>query len=472
MPTSPKAVPGPAEQQAADRPWSATSGEERRRRPGFPAMPVDCVDSDQLLCNLRRMLEHCRRHQRQLTVLCIGLDDLRQIADEHGRDIAGRLRQRITKRLRGNLRATDLLARLDDDCFVVASALPEGRALPHLLGERLLEQLGRPFEFTERCMVLKASLGIALHTDADTSAERLLEDAIQAMYQARAKGGQALHADHDAPPERPEPGYRMAARLRRAIEDGQLEVHYQLQFELSGSHRPSGLEALLRWRDGEAGLIPPERFLPLAADHGLMPALSRWLAQRACRDNRALIDAGLLDVPVAINVCADTFLHDAFLASIRQALAESGLPGERLEVEIVESAALYDLEKAARHIRELKRLRVKVSMDDFGSGYSSPALLKRLPVDRIKIDRSFIAPLPESPVDQAIVRGILNIAASTGIQVVAEGIERFAQVEYLRRQGCRFGQGFWYASPLPHAELLARLAQPAFTTTCGAEADR
>lgn len=402
---------------------------------------------------LQRMMTYSQHDLRHLALICIDLDNFREVNDNHGQEAGDRLLVMVVERLRHNLRDTDLLARLDNDRFVVASPLPEGRLLPRLLGDRLRGLFDEPFEAGGLCLEVRASLGIAIHSGIATTAEKLLHDATLAMHQAKAEGGNILRFFRSELRQRAEHVYKTVSRLRRAVERGHLEVHYQLQFELNETHRPSGLEALLRWRDGDAGLVPPERFLPLAAEYGLMPVINRWLVRQACRDNRTLIDAGLLDVPVAINICADTLLRDDFLASVRQALEESGLPGERLEVEIVESTALHDLNQAARSIGALKQLGVKMAMDDFGTGYSSPALLKSLPFDRIKIDRCFIAMLPDSPVDQAIVQGILSMARSAGMQVVAEGIEHPAQLDYLRQRGCAFGQGFWYARPLPLAEL-------------------
>lgn len=421
---------------------------------------------EQLRQNLQRMMAY---KPRQLALICIDLDSFQRINDSHGQDVGDRLLALVAERLRRNLRDTDLLARLDGDRFAIASPLPEGRPPPHLLGDRLRALFGTPFEVDGQHLDLDASLGIAIHPGSGATPEQLLHDASLAMHQAKAEGGNALRFFRSELRRRTQPVYREVSRLRRAIERGHLEVHYQLQFELHEAHRPSGLEALLRWRDGDAGLIPPDHFLPLVAEYGLMPAISRWLLRQVCRDNRTLIDAGLLDVPVAVNVCADTFLHDDFLASLHQALTETGLAGERLEVEIVESAALQDLGHAARTIDELKRLGVKVAMDDFGTGYSSPALLKSLPFDRIKIDRSFVATLPDSPVDQAIVQGILNMANSVGVQVVAEGIEHAAQLDYLRQLGCAFGQGFWYARPMPLAELRKRLAKGACRSPADAQ---
>nr|WP_256244344.1 EAL domain-containing protein [Pseudomonas sp. PH1b] len=242
-------------------------------------------------------------------------------------------------------------------------------------------------------------------------------------------------------------------RLRKSIELKQLELHYQLQFELCPPYRPSGLEALLRWRDHENNYIAPEIFIPLAEEHGLMPEINKWVLSRACEDNKVLISEGLLDVAVAVNICGRFFAQDDFVALVSTTLSRVALPVSRLEVEVTETIAIHDVSRAVDTIIALHDIGVEVAIDDFGAGYFSLKLLKSLPVDRLKIDKLFISDFPNNAFDKAVVQAVLNIAKSVGVQVVAEGVETLEQANALREQGCQFGQGYWYSKPLSIDDL-------------------
>jgi EAL domain-containing protein (putative c-di-GMP-specific phosphodiesterase class I) len=247
--------------------------------------------------------------------------------------------------------------------------------------------------------------------------------------------------------------FQTVSRLRKAIKLNQFELHYQLQFDLATPHRPIGLEALLRWNDGDNGLVLPDVFLPLAEEYGLMPNITRWALEQACRDNKTLIDESLLSVPMAVNSCSTSFLQSDFIQRVQDVLQHTDLPAHYLEIEITESVALHNLEQAQATVLKLKDMGVRVAMDDFGTGYSSPGILKHLSVSRLKIDRSFVSSLPHSNFDVAVVKSMLIVADSVGMQVIAEGIENAAQLHCLHTLGCSQGQGYWYAKPLPLKQL-------------------
>lgn len=418
-----------------------------------------CVNRNHLHDNLQRLMLECEHSNWQLVVLFIDLDGFKQINDYYDHDVGDRLLSGLAERLQGSVGKNDLLARMGGDEFLIASKQPRERNAPRRLAQRLLDCLATPFEINGIELRVRASIGISLHPGHGQNSDQLVNDADIAMYQAKAEGGNCIRFFRLALRDKMEAIFRTVSRLRKAIELNQFELHYQLQFELTPPYRPSGLEALLRWHDGSNGLIPPTHFIPLAEEYGLMPAISRLVLERACNDNKTLISEGLLDVPMAVNICSRSFLQSDFIGQVSSVLAKSGLPASRLEIEITESVAIHDIILATQTILSLHDIGVEVAMDDFGTGYSSPGTLKSLPVDRLKIDRSFVSELPDNDFDRAIVQAILIVAKSAGMQVVAEGIENTDQLNFLQKHGCSHGQGYWYAKPLPLAKLKALLRE-------------
>ncbi|MWV14066.1 EAL domain-containing protein [Pseudomonas sp. R-28-1W-6] len=424
-----------------------------------------CLNRHQLRERLQQAMSASDEGGFHLAVLFIDLDGFKQINDRHDHQVGDRLLADVAQRLRGALRQGDQLARVGGDEFVVIAPMGGQHDEPLRLGERLIQCMLPRFRVGALSLSVGASLGISLYPGESQGVDQLLNDADLAMYQAKAAGGNCLRLFQRELRSRTEARLQMLDRLREALKEERLRLHYQVQYTLEEQPRPVGIEALLRWHDGEYGQVPPAQFIALAEEYGLIGAITHWVLERACRDNLALIRSGLLDVPVAVNISGSTFLREDFLALIGESLARSGLPSERLELEITERVAVSNLEEARQIINSLRARGVLVSMDDFGTGYSSLGALKQLPFDRLKIDRSFIAGLPADAVDQAIVRAAVQVAASLGITVVAEGIETAEQLACLRASGCDHGQGYWLARPMPleplQALLRARQAAPA-----------
>lgn len=428
---------------------------------------TNCMNRRALHERLPEQIALARAQAQQLALVFIDLDGLKFINDNHGHYVGDQVLVAIAGRFRQCLRSDDLLARVGGDEFVVVARQSATEQAGMSLAARLFDCLQAPLLIAGMTLNVRASLGVstcANCAECDSPApDQLIIDADFAMYQAKNAGGNRIACFNPTMRIAQHREQQRLERLRQAIERGHLELYYQPQFELQDPQRIIGLEALLRWNDGENGQVSPEEFIPLAEQNGLMSALNAWFVARACADNRALIASGLLDVPIAVNMSAYTFMQCDFVDKLTAILRSSGLPANRLEIEITETAALKDIQQARLNIVQLQSLGVRVSIDDFGTGYSSPSTLRALPFDTLKIDQVFIREVLNSAIDQAVIKGYLMLANSLGIQVIAEGVETRAQMEYLRAQGCAVGQGFWYCRPLPLAELrqfvLARAGQ-------------
>jgi EAL domain-containing protein (putative c-di-GMP-specific phosphodiesterase class I) len=316
----------------------------------------------------------------------------------------------------------------------------------------MLLDLARPCEVDYQRVHLEASIGLAMEDEPGNSADRadageLIARAQLAMHRAKRASGQPLL--------RFEPGMRTEAidrrkldlELRRACRDNEFELHYQPQLDLA-SGRPTGAEALLRWRHPERGLLLPVAFIDALARSAVAPDVGRWILQRACRDASAWPEVDGRQLAVGVNLFPVQFDDDNFLGEVDHALAQSGLPPARLELELTETIALRDDGVAEQALTQLRARGVRVAFDDFGTGYASLSMLHRLPVDRVKIDRSFVGNMMQSRGDAAIVRSVVLIARNFDLQVIAEGVETSPQAEFLRDIGCDEVQGFMYSKAL------------------------
>ncbi|WP_218830290.1 putative bifunctional diguanylate cyclase/phosphodiesterase [Pseudomonas lundensis] len=412
-----------------------------------------CANRREFIEGLSTAIDACQSNGRKIAVLFIDLDGFKQINDNHGHQVGDSLLKLIAKRFQKTLRDSDLLGRVGGDEFVVSIILDsKGETASHI-ASRLMESLKEPFIIDDRTLSVGASIGISLYPDDGLTADEVMNEADIAMYQAKVEGGGCIRLFDQALRERSEQVYRLLSRLRKAISLEQLELHYQLQFDIQ-TLQPCGMEALLRWRDGVNGLVSPDQFIPVALEYGLMTTIGRWVIRQACKDNMTLIEAGLLDVTVAVNICAPLFSEAGFCALVHQLLVSTGLPAERLELEITEDVAMNSSVQVLQTSDELHKAGIRLAMDDFGVGFSSLDRLKKLRFDKLKIDRSFVADLTENHSDQAIVKAILGMAKGLSMRTVAEGIETEEQLAFLREVGCSQGQGFWFARPMPLPELI------------------
>ncbi|MGF6592997.1 putative bifunctional diguanylate cyclase/phosphodiesterase [Pseudomonas sp. 2835] len=417
-----------------------------------------CMNRSALHERLQQEIALALARGEQLVLVFIDLDGLKIINDNHGHNVGDRVLVGVAERFRQCLAGAGLLARVGGDEFVVVVRQAFAEQGGMSLATRLFDCLQTPLGIDGMALTVRASLGVSTCTNCPEGVtpapDQLIIDADFAMYQAKKAGGNRIACFNPAMRVTQHREQQRLERLRQAIDAQQLQLHYQPQFELADPQRITGLEALLRWNDGANGPVSPEVFIPLAEQNGLMSALNDWVVTRACADNRALIEAGLLDVPVAVNMSGYSFMQCDFVAKLTAALERSGLAANRLEIEVTETVALKDIEQARQNILLLQGMGVRVSIDDFGTGYSSPSTLRALPFEKLKIDRVFINEVQSNPIDQAIVNGYLMLAESLDIQVVAEGIETRGQLDYLKAQGCSLGQGFWFCRPLPMDRLL------------------
>jgi diguanylate cyclase (GGDEF)-like protein/PAS domain S-box-containing protein len=401
--------------------------------------------------HLRLTIGRCKsRHANPYAVLFLDYDRFKVVNDSLGHAEGDELLKQIARRLELWTRSGDLVARFGGDEFVVLLtelAKPDD-ALE--VARRIQDDLQRPFDINGSEVVISASIGIALSADGAGSAEEMLRDADIAMYSAKTKGraryqvfNQAMRADATT-------RLQLETEMRQAIERGEFEVHYQPIMNLE-TNEIKGFEALVRWRHPSRGLIPPDEFIPAAEETGLILPLGRWILGESCRQMRAWQDRypRAASLVVSVNLSAKQFLQSDLADQVQQALETTGLPSRCLKLEITESYLIENNDKAVKIMNRLRDIGVELSLDDFGTGYSSLSYLHRLPVNSLKIDRSFVSRMSESGENSEIVRTIVKLAQNLNMDVIAEGIETNEQLAQLNDLRCGFGQGYLFAKPMP-----------------------
>ncbi|HZC28458.1 MAG TPA: EAL domain-containing protein [Gaiellaceae bacterium] len=404
-------------------------------------------------------LEHAvamRKESYQQTALVyVDLNDFKEINDQYGHSVGDDVLAELGSRIKKLIRAGDSVARLGGDEFAVLLSVVSEADEAAVVAERLLEHIQRPIDVAERQFTVKASIGIAI----GGSASELLKQADAAMYRAKSQPD-SDYAFYDDDLDRAAlDRFKRVGQLRRALEEEQFTLAYQPVVNLEPM-AVVGLEALLRWRHPERGEIAPLEFIPLAEESGLIVPIGRWVLREACLYASRLRDELGRDVEMAVNVSARQLQHPDFVDHVETALARSDLPARLLTLELTESVLVAAGERVEQQLTMLKAHGVKIALDDFGTGYASLAYLQRLPVDVVKIDRSFTANIDSGDGDLALLRGIVGLGNALGLQLVAEGIERRAQQGIVHELGCHGAQGFFYGYPAPAAAATGRLAGP------------
>ncbi|WP_173980046.1 bifunctional diguanylate cyclase/phosphodiesterase [Magnetospirillum sp. UT-4] len=415
-------------------------------------------------------LEHgiavARREAHRLAVLFLDLDRFKAVNDSLGHDAGDRLLREVAARIVASLRRTDTVARMGGDEFVVLLE-PAGPADDIArTAEAVIAALDQPVDLGVESVRVTTSVGIAVFPETAEDAVSLLKQADTAMYAAKKGGRNTYRFFAAGMTEKTLATLRLERDLRAAIQRGEFELHYQpkICFE---DRRPCGAEALVRWRrDGNDTLMYPADFIPLAEETGLVVALGDWVIEEACRQIAAWRAAGLGDIPLAVNVSARQLFSRDFAVRVIEATRRHGITPAMLQIEITESAVMADPDAASAILSELRALGATVAIDDFGTGYSSLAYLTRLPVDVIKIDRSFVIGLAEGVENAEIVASIVALGRALGKIVVAEGVENDEEVRLLTAAECPIGQGYLFARPMPAAELTPWLAGRKDCRTC------
>ena len=404
--------------------------------------------------HLDHALVTARREGTRLAVMFLDLDRFKTVNDSLGHETGDKLLVEVGKRLAEAVRQTDTLARMGGDEFAVMVERVDDDLQISNLAERVLRLLEPPVRIGEFELKAAASIGIAVAFSDGTTSDELLKNADTAMYRAKERGRGRFEYYMPELNARAQVRLLLESSIARAIERDELELYYQPQVALADGSL-HGAEALLRWNHSELGTVSPAEFIPIAEESGLIVRIGEWVLREACRQARIWHDMGHGHFTIAVNLSARQFRDRALTAKVRSALAESGLPPRCLELELTESLVMDHPEESIELLRDFHDLGIQTSIDDFGTGYSSLNYLRRFPIHRLKIDRSFVSDV-EDPDDARIVSTIINLAHGLELEVVAEGIEETAQLEFLRRRGCALGQGYLFSPPLP-AEAFTRL---------------
>jgi diguanylate cyclase (GGDEF)-like protein len=412
----------------------------------------------QLQQQLDKILVDAGKLQRRVAVLVVGLDDFKGINEQFSYQTGDQLLLALADRLRAHSGRLGALARLGGDQFALVQADIEQPYEAAELAQSILDDLEAAFALDHQEIRLRATIGITLFPEDGDSTEKLLQKAEQTMTLAKTRSRnryQFYIASVDSEMRRRR---ELEKDLRDALTRDQFYLVYQPQISYR-DHRVVGVEALIRWQHPEHGLVPPDLFIPLAEQNGTIIAIGEWVLDQACKQLREWHDQGFADLRMAVNLSTVQLHHAELPRVVNNLLQIYRLPPRSLELEVTETGLMEDISTAAQHLLSLRRSGALIAIDDFGTGYSSLSYLKSLPLDKIKIDKSFVQDLLDDDDDATIVRAIIQLGKSLGMQVIAEGVETAEQEAYIISEGCHEGQGYHYSKPLPARELSAYLKQ-------------
>ena len=401
---------------------------------------------------LQQTVASAKRHHCLIAVLLLHVDGFKRVNDSLGRPSGDRLLQSISARLRHTLRTADTVARSDGNEFAVVLTELEREDGIALLAERVRDCFNAPFKIDGHELFVNCSVGVSCFPKDGHSADALLESASIALHRTKNEGAGRLGFFSQHMFDQAQEQLLLEARLRRALEHGEFKLHYQPQVDFT-TGQICGAEALIRWHHPELGLVAPGKFIPTAeASHLILP-IGEWVLRAACHQAVEWLKLGLPLRSIAVNLSAQQLRQRDLLGMIQDALAESGLDGSNLELELTESMIIERPEQVIALLKELEGLGIKLAVDDFGTGYSSLTYLKRLPLHKVKIDQSFVRDVEADADSAAIARAIISVAHDMRKRVIAEGVETVAQARFLRDHGCDELQGFLFSRPLPVDEM-------------------
>jgi two-component system CheB/CheR fusion protein len=403
---------------------------------------------------LQLAISTARRERRRVAVVFLDLDRFKEINDSLGHQVGDALLKAVATRLTGTVRDTDTICRLSGDEFIaLLPGVHDSGEVSRIVGN-LHKALAQPFQVDGVELRVTASIGVALYPDDADSIDLLMRNADAAMYHAKGSGRNAYQFFSPEMNTALVDRLAVAGALRTGLRDAQLELHYQPEIDVA-TGRLLGIEALVRWRWPQRGLTLPDVFIPVAEDSDLIHEIGEWVLNEACRQNRKWQDAGLPRVPIAVNVSPAQFRHRKLIETVSAALHDSGLEPCDLELEITERVLTHNNDLAAEMLGLFHRMGIGLAIDDFGTGYSSMTYLHRFPIDKLKIDRSFVAAAPQDKTAAMIVRAIVGLGNGLGVSVVAEGVETAAQLDLLRSEGCGAYQGYYFSRPVASTDLAA-----------------
>ena len=424
----------------------------------YTDMLTDIANRTNFLQQLERFITHSDRNNNRFALLFFDVDDFKEINDTSGHKMGDLLLQHLAKRVQGHLRSEDMFARLGGDEFIIAALDIERPEDALRLATHLIELFDTPFTIEDRSLHISISVGIALYPDDGKSSKKLLAAADLAMYRSKEDGKNLCTLFQKEMQEKALADVQIRRELTAALEQRQFELYYQPKVDTK-SKKITGFEALIRWNHPTRGLVPPIEFIPIAEESGLVIPMTEWIFSEVYAFFDRLIDAGFPNILLAINISARHFVQDSLIELVEKFSHTHKEYHHQIELEVTESAIMQDINDATRQLNTLHDLGLKVALDDFGTGYSSLAYLKNLPIDTIKIDRTFVMGIMDGDKDRAIIESTVILAKKLGMKTVAEGVEHQEEADYLLALGCDRIQGYLYSRPLPADEALALLKE-------------
>jgi diguanylate cyclase (GGDEF)-like protein/PAS domain S-box-containing protein len=398
------------------------------------------------------------RSKNQTAILFLDLDNFKNINDSLGHNFGDALLQAVSERLKNALRKSDTIARIGGDEFIILLSDIEGSDDVAMMARRLAESMREPFELQNRTQNITTSIGISLYPNDGSDYDTLIKNADTAMYRAKEVGRNTYQFFTQEMNDRVFERLFMENNLRRAIEREEFMLYYQPQVDIA-TGEIIGIEALIRWQHPEMGLVPPARFIHIAEESGLIVPIGEWVLHAAGMQNKKWQKAGLPAVPIAVNLSAVQFRQGNLLEIIQKAIREADIDPHYLELEITEMVVMRNVKEAVEIMQKMKTMGLKLSIDDFGTGYSSLNYLKQFPIDKLKIDQSFVRDITIDPNDAAITLAVISMAHSLGLRVIAEGVETAEQLAFLKKHRCDEIQGYYISKPLPADEFSGLLRE-------------
>jgi len=404
---------------------------------------------------LNEAVKSSTSNNQRLAILFIDLDEFKSVNDTLGHAIGDRLLVNVSNRLEHNLKSEDTLARMGGDEFAILIRDIDSDSDAINVSKRLLNCLRSEYDIGGARLTIGASIGISFFPEDGKHANELLKNADIAMYQAKEGGKNNYHCFSQTLARNYQLRIQTEIDLKTAIEKNQLELYYQPKV-FADTGKVCGVEALIRWHHPQRGLVSPAEFIPIAEESGLIKTIGEWVLNRACQQGARWHQLGFKELTVAVNISASQFSMQNFIDEVQQAIHQSQLNPEFLELEVTESFVMKDIDSTVGKLRELRKLGIKISIDDFGTGYSSLSYLEKLPVDKLKIDRSFVLATSDNKTTTSIASTVILLAQSLNLQTIAEGVENKQQLDQMRSMGADQIQGFYFSKPTP-AEKLPRV---------------